>query len=66
MLLDASEPISEQDLRVLTMVVESGRACVLALNKWDLVDEDRRHQLERSWTAASSGCRGRSASTSPR
>ncbi|OLF04802.1 ribosome biogenesis GTPase Der [Actinophytocola xinjiangensis] len=44
-LLDASEPISEQDLRVLTMVVDAGRACVLAMNKWDLVDEDRRHQL---------------------
>jgi GTPase len=46
-LLDASEPIAEQDLRVLTMVVDAGRACVLALNKWDLVDEDRRHQLAR-------------------
>ncbi|MEV8440119.1 ribosome biogenesis GTPase Der [Actinosynnema sp. NPDC051121] len=46
-LLDASEPISEQDLRVLTMVVESGRACVLAFNKWDLVDEDRRHAMVR-------------------
>ncbi|GGP72781.1 ribosome biogenesis GTPase Der [Saccharothrix coeruleofusca] len=46
-LLDAAEPISEQDLRVLTMVVESGRACVLALNKWDLVDEDRRHAMVR-------------------
>jgi GTP-binding protein len=46
-LLDASEPITEQDLRVLTMVVDAGRACVLALNKWDLVDEDRRHQLSR-------------------
>ncbi|GAA4410152.1 ribosome biogenesis GTPase Der [Actinokineospora soli] len=46
-LLDASEPIAEQDLRVLTMVVEAGRACVLALNKWDLVDEDRRNELER-------------------
>jgi GTP-binding protein len=46
-LLDASEPITEQDLRVLTMVVESGRAVVLAFNKWDLVDEDRRHQLEK-------------------
>ncbi|MPY79270.1 MAG: ribosome biogenesis GTPase Der [Actinophytocola sp.] len=46
-LLDASDPITEQDLRVLTMVVESGRACVLAMNKWDLVDEERRHQLER-------------------
>lgn len=46
-LLDASEPITEQDLRVLTMVVDAGRACVIALNKWDLVDEDRRHQLAR-------------------
>ncbi|ACU35565.1 ribosome biogenesis GTPase Der [Actinosynnema pretiosum subsp. pretiosum] len=46
-LLDAGEPISEQDLRVLTMVVESGRACVLAFNKWDLVDEDRRNAMVR-------------------
>jgi GTP-binding protein len=46
-LLDASDPITEQDLRVLTMVVDAGRALVLALNKWDLVDEDRRHQLAR-------------------
>jgi GTP-binding protein len=46
-LLDASDPITEQDLRVLTMVVDAGRACVLAFNKWDLVDEDRRHQLTR-------------------
>lgn len=44
-LLDASEPVTEQDLRVLTMVVESGRAVVLAFNKWDLVDEDRRYRL---------------------
>jgi GTP-binding protein len=46
-LLDASEPITEQDLRVLTMVVDSGRALVLAFNKWDLVDEDRRYQLDK-------------------
>jgi GTP-binding protein len=46
-LLDAGTPISEQDLRVLTMVVESGRACVIAMNKWDLVDEDRRYELVR-------------------
>ncbi|SNR87218.1 GTP-binding protein [Haloechinothrix alba] len=46
-LVDASEPLSEQDLRVLTMVVESGRACVLVLNKWDLVDHERRYELER-------------------
>lgn len=48
-LLDASEPISEQDLRVVSMVVESGRALVLAFNKWDLVDEDRRLALAREW-----------------
>ena len=46
-LLDASEVISEQDQRVISMVVEAGRALVLAFNKWDLVDEDRRLQLEK-------------------
>jgi len=46
-LLDASEPISEQDLRVLTMAVESGKGIVLAMNKWDLVDEDRRKEMVR-------------------
>ena len=44
-LLDAGEPISEQDQRVISQVVESGRALVIAFNKWDLVDEDRRFQL---------------------
>jgi len=37
-LIDASQPITEQDLRVLSMVIEAGRALVLAYNKWDLVD----------------------------
>jgi GTPase len=46
-LIDASEPLTEQDQRVVTMVIEAGRALVLAFNKWDLVDEDRRHQLDR-------------------
>jgi GTPase len=46
-LLDASEPLTEQDQRVIAEVVEAGRALVLAFNKWDLVDEDRRAQLER-------------------
>jgi len=46
-LLDASEPISEQDQRVLGMVTEAGRALVIAFNKWDLVDADRRYYLER-------------------
>ena len=46
-LIDGSEPLSEQDLRILSLVVETGRALVLAYNKWDLVDEDRRRYLER-------------------
>ncbi|MBK0329973.1 bifunctional cytidylate kinase/GTPase Der [Brachybacterium sp. MASK1Z-5] len=45
-LLEASEPISTQDLKIIDMVLESGRALVLAFNKWDLIDEDRRRQLE--------------------
>ena len=46
-LLDSSEPISEQDQRILSMVVESGRALVIAFNKWDLVDADRRYYLDK-------------------
>jgi GTP-binding protein len=45
-LIDGSVPLTEQDQRVLTMVIEAGRALVLAFNKWDLVDEDRRYLLD--------------------
>ena len=45
--VDASLPISEQDLRVITMVEEAGKAMVIVMNKWDLVDEDRRDQLDK-------------------
>jgi len=46
-LLDVSEPVSEQDVRIIDLVLESGRALVLAYNKWDLLDDDRRRYLER-------------------
>src|SRR3984893_9852643 len=46
-LVDASEPLTEQDLRIVSMVIDAGRALVIAYNKWDLVDEDRRLQLDR-------------------
>lgn len=46
-LVDASEPLAEQDLRIISMVVEAGRALVLAVNKWDLLDDERRYSLER-------------------
>ncbi len=45
--LDGSIPISEQDLRIITMVEEAGKALVIVMNKWDLVDEDRQITLER-------------------
>ncbi len=46
-LLEASEPLTEQDTRVISATLEAGRALVLAYNKWDLLDEDRRDTLAR-------------------
>ncbi|MEV6314828.1 ribosome biogenesis GTPase Der [Streptomyces sp. NPDC051776] len=46
-LIDASETISVQDQRIITMAVEAGRALVIAYNKWDTLDEERRYYLER-------------------
>jgi GTP-binding protein len=45
--IDASEPVSEQDLRILSAVEEAGRGLVIAFNKWDLTDEERRRYLDR-------------------
>jgi GTPase len=47
MVVDASQPLSEQDQRIITSVAEAGRALVIAFNKWDLVDEERRFYLDR-------------------
>ncbi|MEX5274971.1 ribosome biogenesis GTPase Der [Kocuria sp. CPCC 205235] len=46
-LLAVDEMLSEQDVRILQMTVDSGRAVVLAFNKWDLLDDERRFYLER-------------------
>ncbi|MGL5929378.1 MAG: ribosome biogenesis GTPase Der [Dermatophilaceae bacterium] len=46
-LVDAAETITEQDVRVIQQVIDAGRALVIAYNKWDLTDEERRHFLER-------------------
>jgi GTP-binding protein len=46
-LIDASEPLAEQDLRIVSMVIEAGRALVIAYNKWDLVDPERQRYLDR-------------------
>ena len=47
LVVDAGESISEQDIRIIQTVRDSGRALVIAFNKWDLVDEERRYYLER-------------------
>ena len=47
LVIDGSQSISEQDLRIIQTVREAGRALVIAFNKWDLVDEDRRYYLDR-------------------
>lgn len=46
-LLSVEEPVSEQDVRIIQMALDSGRAIVLAYNKWDLLDDERRFYLER-------------------
>jgi len=46
-MLDVTAPISVQDLKIIDLVLESGRALVIAYNKWDLLDDERRIMLER-------------------
>jgi GTP-binding protein len=46
-IIDASQPLTEQDTRIISSVAEAGRALIIAFNKWDLVDEERRYYLER-------------------
>ncbi|HLR58549.1 MAG TPA: ribosome biogenesis GTPase Der [Beutenbergiaceae bacterium] len=46
-LIDASQPLTEQDVRVVQQAIDARRALVLVFNKWDLLDEDRRELLER-------------------
>lgn len=46
-MIDSSEPVSEQDQRVLSMILDAGKALVLVFNKWDLMTEDHRWELER-------------------
>ncbi|MGI8700697.1 MAG: ribosome biogenesis GTPase Der [Nocardioidaceae bacterium] len=45
--IDGSQPLSEQDQRIISSVEESGRAVVIAFNKWDQVDDERRYYLDR-------------------
>ncbi len=46
LLLDAQQDISEQDAHIAGFVLESGRALVVGVNKWDGLDADRRDQIK--------------------
>jgi GTP-binding protein len=48
LLLDATQGVTEQDAHIAGYVLESGRAVVLAVNKWDATDEYQRQTLQRS------------------
>jgi len=48
LLLDATQGVTDQDAHIAGFALESGRAVVLAVNKWDAVDEYQRQLLERS------------------
>jgi GTPase len=48
LLVDATQGVSEQDAHIAGYVLESGRAVVVAINKWDAIDSYQRQMLERS------------------
>ncbi len=48
LLLDATQGVTDQDAHIAGYILESGRAVVLAINKWDAVDAYQRETLERS------------------
>ena len=48
LLLDATQGVTDQDAHIAGYILESGRAVVLAINKWDAVDAYQRETLARS------------------
>jgi GTP-binding protein len=47
LLLDATQGVTDQDAHIAGYILESGRAVVLAVNKWDAVDDYQREQVQR-------------------
>ncbi|SDO99148.1 ribosome biogenesis GTPase Der [Desulforhopalus singaporensis] len=45
-LLDAEEGITEQDTKVIGYVLDEGRGLIVLVNKWDLIENDRKRQEE--------------------
>ncbi len=48
LLLDATQGVTDQDAHIAGYILESGRAVVLAVNKWDAIDAYQREQVQRS------------------
>ena len=48
LMIDATQGVSEQDAHIAGYVLESGRAVVIAINKWDAIDSYQRQLLDRS------------------
>ena len=48
LLLDATQGVTDQDAHIAGYILDSGRAVVLAVNKWDAVDDYQKQQLQRS------------------
>ena len=48
LLLDATQGVSDQDAHIAGYILDSGRAVVIAINKWDAIDSYQREMLERS------------------
>ncbi len=46
-IFDASQILTEQDIRIVSMADEAGKAIVVVMNKWDLVDEERQLVLDK-------------------
>jgi len=48
LLIDATQGVTDQDAHIAGFVLDSGRAVVIAINKWDAIDSYQREQLQRS------------------
>ena len=49
LMLDAQQEVSEQDAHIAGFILETGRALVVGINKWDGLDEDKREQIVREF-----------------
>ena len=66
LVIDAAQGITSGDLAIAGSIWELGRAAVVAINKWDLLDEEGREELERSWQRLSTSCSPRPGGSTSR